>query len=190
LGVLREKTLAALSKGMKQRVCLARAIIHDPAVLLLDEPAAGLDPRARIELRDMVRKLAEQGKTLLISSHILSELAEMCNGMIIMEQGRLLSQGTVEAIATGARPSVPEREVFVAALGEEAPLRALLESMPVVRSFEKRAVGWNVVLQGGESEAADVLKRLIEGGIRVTDFHLRKSTLEDVFMNVTKGGLN
>ena len=189
-GVLREKTLAALSKGMKQRVCLARALIHDPAILLLDEPAAGLDPRARIELKDSVRRLAEMGKTLLISSHILSELAEMCNGVIIMEQGRLLSQGTLESIATGARPSVPEREVFIAVLGEEAPLRALLGSMPMVRSFEKGAVGWNAVLQGGEGEAADVLKRLVEGGIRVTDFHVRKSTLEDVFMNVTKGGLN
>ena len=188
LGVLREKTLAALSKGMKQRVCLARALIHDPAVLLLDEPAAGLDPRARVELRDMVCRLAGMGKTLLISSHILSELAEMCGGVIIMEQGRLLSQGMLEAIATESRPH--GREIFIAALGEDAPLQAILGTLPEVRSFEKGASGWNVTLHGGEGEAADVLKKLVDGGIRVTDFHLRKSTLEDVFMNVTKGGLN
>jgi len=190
LAPLREKTLHALSKGMKQRVCLARALIHDPAVLLLDEPAAGLDPRARIELKESVRQLAALGKTLLISSHILSELAEMCNGVIIMEQGRLLSQGTLDAIATEARPSVPEREMFIAALGGDAPLRALLEALPAVRSLQRVASGWSLVLQGGEAEAADLLKALVEGGIRVTDFHLRKSTLEDVFMNVTKGGLN
>ena len=190
LGPLREKTLHALSKGMKQRVCLARALIHDPAILLLDEPAAGLDPRARIELKESVRQLAAQGKTLLISSHILSELAEMCNGMVIMEQGRLISQGTLESIAHGTRPDTPEREVFVTALGEDAPLRALLEAMPAVRASQRVAAGWNVVVQGGEAEAADVLRGLVEGGIRVTDFHLRKSTLEDVFMNVTKGGLN
>ena len=190
LAPLREKTLHALSKGMKQRVCLARALIHDPAVLLLDEPAAGLDPRARIELKESVRQLAALGKTLLISSHILSELAEMCNGVIIMEQGRLLSQGTLEAVATGACQGAPEREVFVAALGEDAPLRALLEAMPEVRSLQRVAPGWGMVLQGGEAEAADLLKGLIGKGIRVTDFHLRKSTLEDVFMNVTKGGLN
>ncbi|MCL2104245.1 MAG: ABC transporter ATP-binding protein [Kiritimatiellaeota bacterium] len=191
LGPLREKTLHALSKGMKQRVCLARALIHDPAVLLMDEPAAGLDPRARIELKNSVRRLAEQGKTLLISSHILSELAEMCNGVVIMEQGRLLSQGTLEAVATGARPDSPGREVFVAALeGGDGQLRALLEATPAVRSFQRGALGGDVVLQGGETEAADLLQKLVGGGGRVTDFHLRKSTLEDVFMNVTKGGLN
>ena len=190
LAPLREKTLHALSKGMKQRVCLARTLIHDPAVLLLDEPAAGLDPRARIELKESVRQLAALGKTLLISSHILSELAEMCNGVIIMEQGRLLSQGTLEAVATGARADVPEREVFIAALGEDAPLRALLEALPAARALQRVGSGWRLTLQGGEAEAADLLKALVEGGIRVTDFHLRKSTLEDVFMNVTTGGLN
>ena len=191
LGPLREKTLHALSKGMKQRVCLARALIHDPAVLLMDEPAAGLDPRARIELKDSVRRLAEQGKTLLISSHILSELAEMCSGVVIMEQGRLLSQGTLETVATGARPDAPGREVFIAALeGGDGQLRAVLEAAPAVRTFQREALGWGVALQGGEAEAAALLRRLVEGGVPVTDFHLRKSSLEDVFMNVTKGGLN
>ncbi|MCL1921063.1 MAG: ABC transporter ATP-binding protein [Kiritimatiellaeota bacterium] len=206
---LREKTLAALSKGMKQRVCLARAIIHDPAVLLLDEPAAGLDPRARVELRDMVRQLAAMGKTILISSHILAELAEMCGGVIIMEQGRLLSQGTLEAVAMGTRPDAKVCEVSISVVGgrafpratahedvrpppDDAALQTLLGAIPAIRSFQKAAGGdeWIVTLQGGEEAAADVLRKLVEGGVRVTDFRLRKSTLEDVFMNVTTGGLN
>ena len=209
LGTLREKTLHALSKGMKQRVCLARALIHDPAVLLLDEPAAGLDPRARAELKESVRQLAALGKTLLISSHILSELAEMCNGVIIMEQGRLLSQGTLEAVALETRPDAKVCEVSISVVGgraspraaapedvrpppDDAALHALLGAIPAIRSFQKAAGGggWDAVLQGGEAEAADVLKALVENGVRVTDFRLRKSTLEDVFMNVTKGGLN
>ena len=98
LDVLADKASSALSKGMKQRLCLGRALIHDPAVLVLDEPAAGLDPRARIELRQMIRSLADQGKTILISSHILTELAEICDVVGILERGRLLAVGTVEEI--------------------------------------------------------------------------------------------
>ena len=98
LDVLAEKPIDGLSKGMKQRLCLGRAMIHDPAVMVLDEPAAGLDPRARIELREMIRQLAADGKTILISSHILTELAEMCDMVGIIERGRLLAVGTVEEI--------------------------------------------------------------------------------------------
>ncbi len=104
LYVLAEKPTEGLSKGMKQRLSLGRAMIHDPAVLVLDEPAAGLDPRARIELREMIRSLAKQGKTVLVSSHILTELAEMCDTVGIIERGRLLAVGTVEEIQGCARP--------------------------------------------------------------------------------------
>ncbi|MEX0886170.1 MAG: ABC transporter ATP-binding protein, partial [Phycisphaeraceae bacterium] len=90
LGGIREKALRALSKGMKQRVSLARALVHDPPLLVMDEPAAGLDPRARVELRELLKVLAEQGKAILISSHILTELAEICDGAVIIERGRLL----------------------------------------------------------------------------------------------------
>ncbi len=92
-----EKPIRGLSKGMKQRLCLGRSLIHDPAVLILDEPAAGLDPRARIQLRRMIRDLADRGKTVLISSHILTELAEMCDTVGIIEQGQLLATGSVDA---------------------------------------------------------------------------------------------
>src|SRR5919197_3260953 len=97
---IREKHINALSKGMKNRVSVARALVHDPPVLVMDEPAAGLDPRARIELRELLRVLAGQGKAILISSHILTELSEICNGAVIIERGRILRAGTMEQILT------------------------------------------------------------------------------------------
>ena len=98
---LAEKPIRGLSKGMKQRLCLGRSMVHDPSVLILDEPAAGLDPRARIELRQMIRELADGGKTILVSSHILTELAEMCDRVGIIEQGQLVAVGAVEEIQKG-----------------------------------------------------------------------------------------
>src|SRR5688500_12243636 len=98
LDVLKEKPIRGLSKGMKQRLCLGRAMVHDPAVLILDEPANGLDPRARIELREMIGELAARGTTVLVSSHILTELAEMCDRVAILERGQLLALGTVADI--------------------------------------------------------------------------------------------
>src|SRR5581483_4818301 len=91
---IRQKNLKSLSKGMNQRVCLARALLHDPKVLILDEPAAGLDPRARIELRELIRVFSAQGKAILMSSHILTELSEICTGAVIIERGRVLKAGT------------------------------------------------------------------------------------------------
>ena len=103
LDTLAEKLITGLSKGMKQRLCLARTMIHDPGVLILDEPAAGLDPRARIDLREMIRQLSVDGITVLVRSHILTELAEMCDTVGIIEQGRLLAVGTVDEIQKGKK---------------------------------------------------------------------------------------
>src|SRR5262245_8119081 len=114
LDELAHKPIRGLSKGMKQRLCLGRAMIHDPAVLILDEPANGLDPRARIDLREMIRELAANGKTILVSSHILTELAEMCDQVAIIERGQLLAVGSVEEIR---RQQQPHREVKVRVLG-------------------------------------------------------------------------
>src|SRR6478609_3186013 len=108
---IRDKTLNALSKGMKNRVSIARALVHDPAVLLMDEPAAGLDPRARIELRELLKVLAQQGKAVLISSHILSELAEICTGAVIIERGKILRAGTLQQIF--AQDEKPHRTVLI-----------------------------------------------------------------------------
>jgi ABC-2 type transport system ATP-binding protein len=185
LGELRHKTLAALSKGMKQRVSLARALIHDPAILILDEPAAGLDPRARIELRELVHALAAGGKTLLISSHILSELAELCNGVIIIERGRILQDGTLDDIA--ARQETTSRCVSLRALDADDVVRLVLLESPGVRDVRRAGAEWLVELEGGDPQAAALLAYLLERRLHVCAFQPRQASLEDIFMAVTKG---
>ena len=121
---------------MKQRVSLARAMVHDPPVLVLDEPAAGLDPRARIELRELLKVLADRGKAILISSHILTELAEICNGAVIIEQGKILRAGSMEQIIAGESPL---RTIVIRAAGGPEALHKELLQVPAVR--EARTVG-------------------------------------------------
>src|SRR5580692_1028312 len=126
---IRDKTLNALSKGMKNRVSIARAIVHDPPVLLMDEPAAGLDPRARIELRELLKALAGQGKAILISSHILSELGEICTGVVIIERGKILRAGTLAQLL---KEDTPHRTVIVRPLNRLEELRKYLLVKPNV----------------------------------------------------------
>ncbi|MCL1857402.1 MAG: ABC transporter ATP-binding protein [Kiritimatiellaeota bacterium] len=197
----RDKTLAALSKGMKQRVSLGRALVHDPALLLLDEPAAGLDPRARIELKEMIHALAQQGKTLLISSHILSELAEMCSGVLIIERGNLLRQGTLSEISS--RDTQTACEVAIRLKGG-ADIPEGITDIPVcdkksiitdrnvcvtLQTCRREGEEWIVTVGGGEAEAAALLAHLVRHDVPVCSFHLRRATLEDIFMTVTKGEL-
>jgi ABC-2 type transport system ATP-binding protein len=182
---LAEKPISGLSKGMKQRLCLGRALIHDPAVLVLDEPAAGLDPRARIELREMIRALAAQGKTVLISSHILTELAEMCDMVGIIEQGRLIAVGTVEEIQQEGR--TPHNTVEVRLLGSLSPLGEWLTGRPGVSDLALNGDTVRFVHAGTLEEEADLLKAMIESGFRVLAFGSRRRSLEDVFMQVTEG---
>ena len=163
----RDRTLNALSKGMKQRVSLARALVHDPAVLILDEPANGLDPRARIELRELVKALGENGKAILISSHILTELEEMCSSSVIIERGRRL-KAEVEASS-----EVWIKLRFLPAVNENA-LPILLET-PGVIAAEQSGNGWRVKTASGDE--APIL------------FEPELGKLEDIFMHVTKGNL-
>lgn len=182
---IRDKFLRALSKGMKQRVSLARAIIHDPPVLVLDEPAAGLDPRARVELRELLRILADRGKAILISSHILTELSEICNGAVIIEQGRILRAGSMEKIVAGE--SAHHTIVIRTAGGSPEPLHKELLQVPAVMA--SRVVGEEVEIRvdGDEQVHCDILTHLVQKGFRVVNFHRRQMDLEDVFMTVTKG---
>lgn len=184
LDKLAEKPIRGLSKGMKQRLCLGRAMIHDPSVLILDEPAAGLDPRARIELREMIRELAVRGKTVLVSSHILTELAEMCDRVGIIEQGRLLAVGTVEEIQRGF---TPKSEVRVRVLGGGGPLVTWLALRSDVEdpSLDGELVRFSH--QGGREAQADFLKELVLAGFRIAEFGSQQKSLEDVFMHVTRG---
>jgi ABC-2 type transport system ATP-binding protein len=181
---IREKFLRALSKGMKQRVSLARAIVHDPAVLVLDEPAAGLDPRARVELRELLRVLADRGKAILISSHILTELAEICNGAVIIEQGKILRAGSMQEIIAGASP---HRTIVIRAAGGADLLHKELLQVPAVQ--EARVVGEEVEIRvdGDDDTHSTILTHLIGKGFRIIDFRQRQMDLEDVFMTVTKG---
>jgi ABC-2 type transport system ATP-binding protein len=186
LSGIRDKFLLALSKGMKQRVSLARAIIHDPPVLVLDEPAAGLDPRARVELRELLRVLADQGKAILISSHILTELAEICNGAVIIEQGRILRAGPMKDIIAGESP---QRIIVIRAAGGPEPLHKELLQMPVVKESRVISDEVEISVDGGDETHSDILSHLIGKGFRIIDFRQRQMDLEDVFMTVTKGEL-
>jgi ABC-2 type transport system ATP-binding protein len=191
LGPIREKTLFALSKGMKQRVSLARALVHDPPLLILDEPAAGLDPRARVELRQLLVALAERGKTVLISSHILNELEEMSQGAVIIELGRLVRAGSFEELERHPdRAHLTTRRIAIRGTGEDASAlhRAILQ-LPGVH--DARASGAIVVveLEGGDEGAADLLGALVAGGHRIVEFRVDKAGLERLFIQMTRGAV-
>ncbi|HUY31987.1 MAG TPA: ABC transporter ATP-binding protein [Pirellulales bacterium] len=186
LDTLAEKPINGLSKGMKQRLCLGRAMIHDPAVMVLDEPAAGLDPRARIQLREMIRQLAADGKAILISSHILTELAEMCDMVGIIELGRLLAVGSVDEIQRGQQAG-HESQVQVRLLDAAGPLAAWLAPRPGVLHVYVEGDQLSYVHGGSRDDEAATLRAMIEAGFRVASFGHQTKTLEEVFMQVTKG---
>jgi ABC-2 type transport system ATP-binding protein len=179
-----EKFLRALSKGMKQRLSLARAIVHDPPVLILDEPAAGLDPRARIELRELLKVLADRGKAILISSHILTELAEICDGAVIIEQGKILRAGPMEHIL--AR-DCPTRTIAIRVSGGPDSLHRELLQLPAVREVRVGGQEAEIQVEGGDEVNCMILAHLVGKGFRVAEFYQRRVDLEDVFMTVTKG---
>ncbi len=182
---IREKMLDELSKGMKQRVSLARALIHDPQILLMDEPAAGLDPRARIELRELVRVLAARGKGILISSHILTELAEICDAALIIEQGRLLRSGSLEEITSPEKAA--GRGILIRVLERAPQLAEALLLLPGVQAARLVGQEVEVDVDGDDRASAALLAEIVRQGFPVLEFRPRLSTLEAVFMNVTQG---
>ncbi len=197
---MREKTLNTLSKGMRQRVSLARALVHDPQVLILDEPAAGLDPRARIELRELVRALGRAGKTLLVSSHILSELSEICSDVIIIEKGRILRNSRLRGAdmtepdpdpASPAAAAAAEvlRTVAIRALGPAELLHRALLEMPGVRQVRPVADELHADIAGDDAQIAALLRLLVERDVKLLAFYPVEENLETIFMRVTKGEL-
>ncbi|HOB31918.1 MAG TPA: ABC transporter ATP-binding protein [Verrucomicrobiota bacterium] len=185
---IRDKHLKALSKGMKQRVSLGRALVHDPDLLILDEPAAGLDPRARVELRELLALLAERKKAILISSHILTELTEICNGVVIIEKGRLLETGTIDEVL---KKSAPRRTVAIRLLDPAQSSELLKELLLTPLVENARPVGSEVHFEfaGSEPEACDLLGQLVARRFRILEFRQTRADLEDIFMSVTKGGV-
>lgn len=180
----REKLLSALSKGMKQRVSIARALIHDPKFILMDEPAAGLDPRARIELRELLRILSRQGKGILISSHILSELSEICTSAVIIEKGELLKFGSIDEIT---KHESPIRKLIIKPLSRLEELGKFIVLYPNVENPSINGKTLELDFLGNEVEAAQLLKELIEKDHQIIEFRFKQQNLETVFMNITKG---
>ena len=180
----------ALSRGMKQRLCLARSLIHDPKLLILDEPASGMDPRARAEMKGILRTLREMGKTVLISSHILPELAEMCDSLTILDHGQLVFSGSVEALSDRMNGNAPLDIRLTEGCGEEnveSAVRCLKELPSVTEIMKEEPYLLRVRLTEGEDCSPEVLQQLVLKGVPVCDFHRAPMNLEKVFMEVTQG---
>ena len=180
----RDALIDGLSRGMQQRLGLARTLVHDPKVLILDEPASGLDPRARIEIREILRELQRMGKTILLSSHILSELAEVCNRLAILEQGELVIQGSLDEIFAAARENF---EVWLRTT-DDARAAVVLRELPAVLSAdvdEERAFV-RVVLEEG-TDIALLCAHLVHRELGVRYLEQQDPSLEQVFMKLTKG---
>jgi ABC-2 type transport system ATP-binding protein len=186
LGAKRDAYVASLSRGMQQRLCLAHALVHDPKVLLLDEPASGLDPRARVELRELLRELRSLGKTIVISSHILPELEELCTSVAIVDRGRVLDAGTISEI--GRRLRIGE-VIRVRVLGEEADVeaaRAWFEAHDDVASAVLASVDQiEVGFRGDEAGAAALLAAAIRARVRVASYSPAATDLQELFLQVT-----
>lgn len=175
-----------LSRGMKQRLCLARALIHDPNVLILDEPASGLDPRARVEMRDIIHRLKDLGKTVLISSHILPELAEMCDEIGVIDNGTLIAHGNVAQIQAELQG---DAHIFVDLSYGLEEARAFFEDNPLVTamSVDKAAMQLHFSFSGTKVEQTELLREAMIADLAITSFTEDKKDLEDVFMAITKG---
>jgi len=177
-------TVDSLSRGMQQRLGLARVLIHDPKVLILDEPASGLDPRARIEIRELLRELKRMGKTIMISSHILSELEEICDHVGIIEQGRLVFSGTLEEI----RPRLGiESKVRVRVADHQDKAIELLSALPQVSRVQ--ALGGEIAVTFHEGKNADgiVARTLVNAGLDIISIQPERLKLDDAFLQLTKG---
>jgi ABC-2 type transport system ATP-binding protein len=188
LGDKREAYVQTLSRGMQQRLCLAHSLVHDPKVLLLDEPASGLDPRARVELRELLRELRAMGKTILISSHILPELEELCTSVVIIDRGQVLAQGRVADIERRLR------------FGAVLRVRLLLEGEALEAARERFATDPDVAtatllddgtielgFRGDDEASARLLAASVAAGMPIVSFARAASDLEELFLQVTSG---
>ena len=178
----------SLSRGMQQRLSVARVLLHDPKVLLMDEPASGLDPRARIEMRELLKELHRMGKTILISSHILLELADLCNKVGIIEQGDLKFVGTMQEILERAQAvGGGGRVLHVGVASRLAPALEVVKRVPGVVGVEMNANHLRVQLDADEGDAARVASALVQGGYGLTRLEEERVNLETAFMKLTKG---
>ncbi len=180
----KEAYVDSLSRGMKQRLCLARSLVHDPDLLILDEPASGLDPRARVEMKEILKQLQVMGKTILISSHILPELAEMCTEIGIINSGRLAAEGTVQDIM---RKLEKNRILQVKPLENMDSLRKVLQEQPKVLDILESTDTMEFAFDGTDEEVSQLLKHIINTQIPILSFKEKEGNLEEIFMQVTGG---
>ncbi len=186
----RDDFVNGLSKGMKQRLCLAKTLVHNPPVLILDEPASGLDPRARLEMKYLLSELSRMGKTILVSSHILSELADFCTSIGVIERGKLLASGSIQEIQKELR----SHRVLKVRLIDEAPQRFehVFKDHSAVKAESVNTIDrtLSAEFEGDGAAQADLLRKLIDAGAVVESFDEEQLSLEDVFMMITKGVVN
>ena len=183
LEVKRDVMIKGLSRGMKQRLGIARAIIHKPCVLLLDEPASGLDPKARMDLRNLLRSLRDEGTTILISSHILTELEGFCTSIGLMEKGQMIRSGTIAAIAAAETPLRVARLGWLGA--PEALVRSKLEGSPHVSGIMIQGEQAIFKFGGSDEELAGVLAGVVAAGVKVLNFGEVKQTVEDLYLKLS-----
>jgi ABC-2 type transport system ATP-binding protein len=178
----RDQMVDTLSRGLKQRLCLARALVHDPAVLLLDEPASGLDPRARVDMREILKELRRMGKTIIISSHILPELTELCTMIGIIDHGRMQVTGSVQEVVQHLSAG---RRLRITVVGDKEAAVGILKPLAAVRNIEIVNGAIEASYEGDESTAAEILQALTAGGIKVSAFSEVDGGLEEAFMRAT-----
>ncbi len=184
LGDKRYAYVDELSRGMKQRLCLAKTLVHDPKVLLLDEPASGLDPRARIEIRELLKELQAMGKTIFISSHILAELSDFCNKIGIIENGQLIVAGDVHEIMERIKGHL---RLCISVQGDLETATRILAQQPGIGEIEVQNHLIRADFSGGRDEMPGLLKALVDAGVQVNSFGEEEMDLEDVFIQLTRG---
>ncbi len=182
LGDRMDTYVDGLSRGMQQRLCLARALIHDPKLLIMDEPTAGLDPRTHMEFRQMVWELHEQGKTILLSSHNLSELSELCTDIGIIDAGKMVLSGSMDEILERLYTS---RQIIISVPGQMEKAIDFLKENPLIRTMTISEKDIMVGFTGDEQMESELLKQMIEAGIPVRGFMREPGSLESIFMQIT-----
>lgn len=188
LTVKKDAFVQSLSRGMQQRLCLARCLVHDPKLLLLDEPASGLDPRARAELKELIVELGRMGKIVIVSSHILPELADFCNTVGIIERGEMLAFGEVDKIVRDLHPT---RALEARLLRDPSVAAEVVAKLPgVLAAATKGESGVRIDFNGDAEAQAEVVRALVQGGHGVLDFREEQADLEDVFLKLTTGAVN
>jgi ABC-2 type transport system ATP-binding protein len=177
----RDAMVVELSRGMRQRLMLAKTLIPDPQVLLLDEPASGMDPQGRIDLKNILKALGAEGKTVLISSHILAEMTEFCTSVAIMEKGRMVVSGTIDAV----RARVSEGTLLqIEILSDAETFHRIVGEDRHAGAVERKGRLFEVHYQADSEQAADLLAALVRGGVRVASFAHRKEGLEELFLKI------